>query len=299
MLVVSAPAKLNLALEVVARRDDGWHDIDSILVPIDWHDLVGVAMRPSQPGGGGASLRVSGPARAGVPRDETNLASRAAQLLAHLTGKPVDFDVWVDKRVPHAAGLGGGSADAAAVLRAGSRLLESLDGGAISRDRLADIAMRIGSDVPALLDGGVERVRGRGEQLESLAAEPMHVVVAVAGQSSTAATYAGLAASELGSDGRAARLATVLNDGSAVDDELLGSALEPAALRASPSLAVSLQNLRIRAGTHRWHLTGSGGAVFCVVADGTEAASLAAEVTALGVHARACRTLQSRRRGCR
>src|SRR5207247_1589324 len=111
-------AKLNLALAVVARREDGWHDIDSVLAPIDWHDLIGVELRAAP--AVAVRLRLSGPAAAGVPAGEDNLAVRAAHALAAAARTPLDVSVWLDKRVPHGAGLGGGSADAAAVLAAGA-----------------------------------------------------------------------------------------------------------------------------------------------------------------------------------
>ena len=139
MLVVPAPAKINLALEVVRRRPDGWHDIESVVVPIDWHDLIGLDI-----GDHVDALHVTGPASDGVPgaagatNVENNLAVRAADALL-APGGELRFNVWLHKRVPAGAGLGGGSADAAAVLRAGARLLP-LGGTARDGARVAAVA---------------------------------------------------------------------------------------------------------------------------------------------------------------
>ncbi len=205
--VVPAYAKLNLALSVVGRRSDGYHDIDSILVPIDWHDLVGVRIALAMTSR--VDLDVTGPAAAGVPAGDSNLTVRAARALEVLAGRPLDVRLWLDKAVPHGAGLGGGSADAAAVLRAGVAALATL-GIAIDAERLASAALAIGSDVPALLDLAAHRVRGRGEVLEPVPTPALHLVVVSTVSSSTPATYAALLPAELHDDGRTARLAALL-----------------------------------------------------------------------------------------
>ena len=123
--VVPAYAKLNLSLSVVGRRADGFHDIDSILVPIDWHDLVGVSISLATTAT--VALKVTGPAASGVPADDSNLTVRAARALVGIAGRPLDVRLWLDKAVPHGAGLGGGSGDAAAVFRAGTAALAAMD----------------------------------------------------------------------------------------------------------------------------------------------------------------------------
>ena len=291
MLIVPARAKLNLALEIIARRSDGWHDIDSVLAPIDWHDLVGIQLRPATSGEAAVSLRLTGPAARGVPDDDRNAAVRAAHALRELAGVPITVALWLDKHVPHAAGLGGGSADAAAVLRAGVRLLRLCVGVAVAEDRLSGAALHIGSDVPAMLAGGVQRVRGLGERLQRLRNVPMHAVVAVAGSSSTAAVYRALSSAELRADGRAERVARSLDERVVPDQSLLGSGLEPAAARVAPELAAALRALRSQDPGRRWNLTGSGGAAFCLAGDGSEAQEIAARLAAIGMQARACCTV--------
>ena len=286
--VVPAYAKLNLSLEIIARRADGWHDIDSVLVPIDWHDLVGLSVEPAS--ADSQVLKVDGPAAGGVPAGDGNLTMRAAGALRELAGRPLAIRVWLSKSVPHGAGLGGGSADAAAVLRAGAAMLTEL-GTAVDPERLASLALGIGSDVPALLSLSAQRVRARGDHLEPLRSPRLHLAIASTTPSSTADTYAAVTPEEIGDHGRSARLAQLLDSGEAPDTALMGSALEPAARRASPVLAEALERARQVVPGIDWYLTGSGGAVFAITADHVSAEALAASMRRAGFTARACRTV--------
>ncbi|HEY6468872.1 MAG TPA: hypothetical protein VI434_03825 [Candidatus Dormibacteraeota bacterium] len=290
--VVPAYAKLNLSLSVIGRRADGFHDIDSILVPIDWHDLVGVGVTFAATES--VSLNVTGPAAAGVPNGDSNLTVGAAHALIQLAGRPLDVRLWLNKTVPHGAGLGGGSGDAAAVLRAGTAELAALGIG-VHSDQVAAAALRIGSDIPALLDLGAHRVRGRGERLEQLPTPQLHVTIVSTVPSSTAATYRALLAADIRDDGRAARLAELLATGhmhdAAVMDAVMGSALEPAACRADATVATAVRRARAAHPEIEWHMTGSGGALFAVAADAVESERLAAAMRAAGFAARAARTI--------
>ena len=286
--VVPAYAKLNLSLAVVARRADGWHDIDSVLVPVDWHDLVGLSVEAAD--SDSLSLTVDGPAAAGVPTGEANLTVRAARALREIAGRPLAMRVWLSKSVPHGAGLGGGSADAAAVLRSGVAGLASL-GITVDAARLVAAALNIGSDVPALLSLSAQRVRGRGDRLEALTTPALHLAVASTTPSSTGGTYAAVSAADIGDDGRSARLARLLASGQAPVHELMGSALEPAACRANPTLAEALERARGVVAGVDWYLTGSGGALFSIAAGRDDAERLAVAMRAAGFTARACRTV--------
>lgn len=286
VIVVPAAAKVNLALEVTGRRPDGYHDVATVIVPLDWHDLVGVRLRP---GAGEVRLRVSGPAAGGVPDGPENLVARAAATLLRLAGGGLDAEVWLDKRLPVAAGVGGGSADAAAVLRAGAALLRRA-GLAPPEDAVAAAAAELGSDVPAALAGGAVLATGRGELLTRLPCPPLHLAVAVAGESSTAAAYAALLNGERRGDGRAGRVAERLAAGRPPTSDDCGSALEAAACRAAPLLGEQLCRLRARVGAD-WHLTGSGGAAFALAGSPQAAAELAAAALAAGFAARGCRTI--------
>jgi 4-diphosphocytidyl-2-C-methyl-D-erythritol kinase len=138
-----APAKLTLNLRVTGRRDDGYHLIDAVMTSLDLHDILTLG----EPGPAG--IAVVGPHAAGVPVDETNLVAKAMRLVgrrAHVT---------IDKRIPHGGGLGGGSSDAAAVLRWGGITDPSVAAG-------------IGADVAFCLVGGRAHVRGIGEIVDAL-----------------------------------------------------------------------------------------------------------------------------------
>lgn len=148
-----APAKLNLCLHVVGRRADGYHLLQSALQFIDLSDELRFLRRPS-----GVIERVEGPAN--VPA-QSDLAVRAAQLLAAHTGVEQGVGLALDKRIPIQAGLGGGSSDAATVLVALNRLW-GLD---LSVDTLAELGLNLGADVPVFVRGHAAWVEGVGEQL--------------------------------------------------------------------------------------------------------------------------------------
>jgi 4-diphosphocytidyl-2-C-methyl-D-erythritol kinase len=157
-LRMAAHAKLNVFLRVLGRRDDGYHDVETLLLPLSLADDVTVEAADE------LTLSLEGPAAERVPVDDTNLALRAARALAAEAGgaRPPGARISIHKRIPVAAGLGGGSADAATTLL----LLDELWGTGIGRDALARLAVDVGSDVPAMLLGEPAYVRGRGEIVE-------------------------------------------------------------------------------------------------------------------------------------
>jgi 4-diphosphocytidyl-2-C-methyl-D-erythritol kinase len=160
--VAEAPAKLNLSLRVLGRRDDGFHEIETLMVT-----LPGLADRVEiEWGGDGDGLSFECDA-VGVPADESNLAVRAARVFEEETGARLDCRLRLAKRVPHGAGLGGGSSDAAAVLG----VLDRWSGGRFS-NIVPRMAARLGSDVPFFLGGGAAWCRGRGERTEPAAGVP-------------------------------------------------------------------------------------------------------------------------------
>lgn len=283
MLLIPAYAKINLCLAVLGRRPDGFHEIDSVAVSVDWHDLVGVDVTPAR--ATAVRLRLTGTGDA--PADDENLASRAAQAMAALHG-PAEMDVWLDKRLPTQAGLGGGSSDAAAVILATAARLRSSPGD------LAGVAVSLGSDVPMLLAGGAQRVRGRGERLSAIALPTLHLAVAVAGRSGTAATYAATTDADFEDGSRVEAVLDALAAGTIPRDDVLGSGLEAPACRAHPELGERLRALRNATPGTGWHLTGSGGAAFALAAGPDEAVALAGAARAQGLPGRACRTVGAR-----
>ena len=185
-----APAKVNVHLAVGPLRPDGFHELRTVYLAVSLFDTV--TARPGE----GLSLTVSGegtgPGAGGdvVPQDRTNLVWRAAELLARHAGVPADAALDVGKAIPAAAGLAGGSADAAAALVA----LDALWGTRADRDDLIALAAELGSDVPFGLVGGVALGAGRGEQLSPvLARRRWDWVLGIAGEGlSTPAVYAEL-----------------------------------------------------------------------------------------------------------
>jgi 4-diphosphocytidyl-2-C-methyl-D-erythritol kinase len=213
-LRMPAHAKLNVFLRVLGQRDDGYHDIETLLLPISLADHV-----TAEPAGE-LTLSLGGSAAAGVPHDETNLALRAARVLAAEAGGESSSGarLTIEKRIPTAAGLGGGSADAAATFL----LLDSLWGTGLGRDGLVPLAAQIGSDVPALLLGEPAYCRGRGEVVEPVLLQTTTwVVKPFAFGVSSAEAYAWWDdAAATGPDPGA-----LIAAAEAGNDELLGSAL--------------------------------------------------------------------------
>lgn len=164
-----AYAKINVFLRVLGRREDGYHEIESLVTPISLADVVGV--RPADR----LSVEITGPTAvtADVPAGGLNLALVAALALADACPDAGGALVEIDKRIPAAAGLGGGSADAAATLLA----LNDLWGCHVDQQTLWAIAERVGSDVPAMLRGGPALMLGRGERLEHAELAPFHWVL--------------------------------------------------------------------------------------------------------------------------
>ena len=151
-----ACAKLNLTLDVLAPRGDGYHDLRMVMQTVSLHDDVTVIVRENGP------WRVHGTGLP-MPEDQGNLAWKAAEV--YFAGAPQrpGLEIRIDKRIPSQAGLAGGSADAAAVLRALNRQF-----GRFSPEQLAELALQVGSDVPYCLVGGTMLAEGRGERLRPL-----------------------------------------------------------------------------------------------------------------------------------
>jgi 4-diphosphocytidyl-2-C-methyl-D-erythritol kinase len=158
-LVIDAPAKLNLSLRVVRKREDGFHEIDTLMVR-----LPGLCDQLSFAPADTDAFTCNDP---GVPADDSNLVLKALSAYRAAIGPARPLAIHLEKRVPHGAGLGGGSSDAAATLRA----VDELHGDALGTERLMEIAATIGSDIPFFLGPPAARATGRGEKIEA-AEEP-------------------------------------------------------------------------------------------------------------------------------
>lgn len=162
-----AYAKINLVLNIGNLRPDGYHDIQTIMQSLELHDDVTV----EQTGGTGITVTASVDT---IPTDESNLAVKAVKAFAAKTGVPADgLSIHIEKRIPVAAGLGGGSSDAAATLRALNVLYETN----LSVDELAEIGIEVGSDVPFCVHGGCAYVEGKGDMVVPTTPMPQCIIV--------------------------------------------------------------------------------------------------------------------------
>jgi len=276
-LRVLAAAKVNLTLEVLGRRDDGYHEIASVMTTIGLADDVRVG--PAR----ALDVRVRPPLE-GPPGEE--LVGRAARALAEAAGIEPRAHVLVRKRIPVAAGLGGGSSDAGAALRALARTWHA-DGA-----DLVAIGARVGSDVPFFAAGHpLARVAGRGESVRALpvAAEPLWIVlVLVAARSLTAHVFAALTPAEMG-DGRATDdLVSLLERGGATPAlvrELARNDLAAAAERVCPPIGEAREAAAGQGATLQ--LSGSGPSLFAIADDRAQALHLARSLRRRGLRARA------------
>lgn len=155
MISYKAPCKVNASLRVLGKREDGFHEVDTVMVPLELCDELEFSPAPC------LGMSCNAP---GVPVDESNLVMKAGRLMERELGRPMPWHVHLVKNVPHGAGLGGGSSDAACVLEA----LNSLEGGGLPPERLAELAGEIGSDVGFFIYGTACRCTGRGEKVAPL-----------------------------------------------------------------------------------------------------------------------------------
>ncbi len=279
-----APGKINLGLRVVGRRADGYHELVSLFAPLDFGDEVEVAIADS------AALEIEIAVEGACPAvraDDSNLAHRAARAFAEAAGLSCRIELRITKRLPVGAGLGGGSSDAGAVLRA----LGELFPGELEDSRLAAIALELGADVPFFLDPRPAIVTGIGERREAVTGLPaLAVLLANPGIALATAdvfrTYAAiqpaltksppdrrippprgalgaealgagvLGAGMLGAEALGAKLAFTGVAGLSLENDL-----EPIAVRLCPPIARLQRQLRA-VGAQAVGMSGSGATVF-------------------------------------
>lgn len=283
-LSIFAPAKLNLFLAVTGRRADGFHDLVSVAAQLDFGDTLRVEAG-DRVKAGDFSLTCTDRE---VPGDETNLVLKAVRLFATATGWTGGAKFSLEKRIPMGAGLGGGSSDAVAALRALSQIVGPAR--ALAPAALAEVAAQIGSDCPLFLHDGPVVMRGRGERIAPLppvAASRLRgrrVLVFKPGFGiATPWAYARLAAaapaSYLPADEAEARLAAWIDDPKAEAEQLLFNTMEPPAFAKFLALPVLLQELRATFGLQP-HMSGSGSACFALLRDDSDVAAIAAAIRA-------------------
>jgi 4-diphosphocytidyl-2-C-methyl-D-erythritol kinase len=254
-LGLPAPAKLNLFLHVTGRRADGYHELQSLMVPIELADILDFELRDD-----GEIVRrgdLVGPL-------DGDLCLRAAALLKQASGTSFGVDIAVEKRIPAGSGMGGGSSDAATTLLALNRLWKL----GWRRDRLAALALRLGADVPFFLGPGPALAEGVGERLTPLAWPAGWVAVIYPQVSvSTAEIFS---SPELTRSTKALTIAdfSALRDNAVRSEALAPVALfgandlEPVVRRRYPAVEAAIARL---AGLGPARMTGSGSAVFAVL----------------------------------
>ncbi len=252
-VLVRSPAKVNLFLETLARRPDGYHELATLMVAVSLYDSLEFRDDPS----GAVRLTCDDPA---VPGGPENLVARAAELLRRETGHRGGAAVTLRKRIPSAAGLAGGSGDAAAALAGLNRLWRL----GLGREELAALGARLGSDVPFFFATPAAWCTGRGEKVEPLRlGRPLDLVLACPPEGlSTAEVFRNLTVPEEPVDGAAVRRAAEEGDVEALG-RLLFNRLQPVAERLCPAVA-GLSGRLAGQGPAGCLMSGSGSTVFAL-----------------------------------
>lgn len=258
MLTLKAYAKINLTLEVIDRRADGYHEIASIMQTIDLCDAVTLAPAPD------LTLTCANPEL----ETPANLALKAAQMLRAESGYAGGAHIAIRKAIPISAGLGGGSADAAATL-IGLNALWRLD---IPTPKLETIAAKIGSDVPFLLEGGTAIALGRGERIRRLPPANVDWLVVLTPDaphigipaSKTAALYAALTPANYTGGMLTRKLEARIRGGGDVPPQFLFNAFDDIAPNAYPGIE-RYRSAFAQLGAREIHLTGSGPSLYALM----------------------------------
>lgn len=263
---VSAPAKINLYLHITGRRDDGFHLLDSLVAFAGIHDTLTVAPADE------LSLEIDGPFAAGLEGEPDNLVLQAARALARMAGVSTGARLSLNKRLPLAAGIGGGSADAAAALK-GLMRLWNIDPG---EPGLNELALSLGADVPVCLQGVAAFMGGIGENLSVAPVLPAASLVLVnpgLGLSTPAVFKARLDMG--GGDSEPGRFDYAPKDVAELVAilETRRNDLTPAAMQLAPEIGQVLDSLNGCAGAMMARMSGSGATCFALFDDPAAAAA--------------------------
>lgn len=284
-LTASAPAKINLTLDILQRRPDGYHDIRSVMQAVSLRDTITVEESPDE------EIVILG-GSPDAPPNEANLVYRAAAALSEAVGGGRGARLALKKRVPVGAGLGGGSSDAAATLLALDRLWKTR----LTTERLIEIAAGLGSDVPFFLTGGTALAEGRGEVLTALPAPEalwLAIVYPMA-PLSTPSVYHRFSSERVAGAAEPNASETMI---SALRSNSLGQIcaclhndLQAVAFKMCPT-ARFVRDLLMEAGAMAALLSGSGSAVFGIARDEAHAVALADSMRPRGYWAAAAHTV--------
>lgn len=255
MLFVKAPAKINLTLDVLYKRPDNYHEVEMIMTTVDLADRIGLESRAD------GEIKIVSADRF-VPDDARNFAYQAAQLLKDTYGIQEGVTITIEKEIPIAAGLAGGSSDAAATLRG---LNELWDLG-LSLDTLAEHGSKIGSDVSFCVYGGTALATGRGEKIKELPAPPACWVVLAKPKIgvSTAEIYGGLKVDEIEHPNTQGMIDSIHHKSYEEMCASLGNVLESVTFKLYPEV-ITIKEQMQRFGADAVLMSGSGPTVFGLV----------------------------------
>ncbi|MGC8873507.1 MAG: 4-(cytidine 5'-diphospho)-2-C-methyl-D-erythritol kinase [Chloroflexia bacterium] len=278
-----AYAKINLCLEVLGRRRDGYHEVLTILQTVDLYDTL--AFEPADD----LTLTCSDRRLEG----EGNLVLRAARLLQRAAGVDRGATIHLEKRIPTAAGLGGGSSDAAVTLLA----LSSLWGLRMTRSNLENLATALGADVPFFLYGGTALAEGRGDRLSPLPALAEHWVVLVCPPleipDKTSLMYASLTPREYTSGAVTRHMARAIQEGQEIRPGLIFNTFEWVAFRNFELLEATRQRV-VEAGADHVRLCGAGPALYALYREETPARALYERLCSEGLDVLLVRTVEGK-----
>lgn len=255
MLYVKAPAKINLTLDVLHKRPDGYHEVEMIMTTVDLADRIGLEPRTD------GHIRIISADRY-VPDDHRNLAYQAAKLLRDTYGIKEGVTITLEKKIPVAAGLAGGSSDAAATLK-GLNYLWDLK---LTSDQLAVHGAKIGSDVSFCVYGGTALATGRGELIQELPAPPNCWIILAKPSIgvSTADVYGGLKINEVVHPKTKDMIRAIHEKNYELMCEAMGNALESVTLKLHPEVSMIKEQM-MKFGADAVLMSGSGPTVFGIV----------------------------------
>ena len=255
MLYVKAPAKINLTLDVLYKRPDNYHEVEMVMTTVDLADRIGLENRVD------GLIKIFSADRF-VPDDERNFAYQAAKLLKDTYGIKHGVSITIEKEIPIAAGLAGGSSDAAATLR-GLNELWNLN---LSLDTLAELGAKIGSDVSFCVYGGTALATGRGEKIQELPAPPACWVVLAKPKIgvSTAEIYGNLKVDQIKHPNTKEMLKAIETNDYELMCRSLGNVLESVTFNLYPEVVILKEQMQ-RFGADAVLMSGSGPTVFGLV----------------------------------
>ena len=269
MVTVEANAKINLTLDILGTRPDGYHEVEMIMQSVGLSDTIHLERMET-----GISLRMDAPE---LPADETNLAWKAARLFLDVYKIQTGVAIEIEKRIPIAAGLAGGSADAAGTLIGMNRLF----GTGLSAKELCGLGEKIGSDVPFCIEGGTMLATGRGEILRRLPELPPLFVVLAKPPVSVSTAWAYRTYDEMGAVRHPDTKAMLAALSEARVDAIakgLVNVLEEVTLEAHPVVG-EYKRLLAKNGTMAAMMSGSGSTVFALAEKKTDAERAASELS--------------------